>query len=104
MVAVAPFSSSSFPSALAIATPSGIRIGRVDDIRRVDVQAVALEDEEPRRIAYDPQTDTFGVICLRRDVDRQTGEQTSLGSIKVFENRTFKGERSHRVGFEGRYV
>ena len=89
---MAEFSSTSFPSALAIATPTTVRIGRADDLRRVDIQAVPLEDEEPRRIAHDPQTDTFGVVCLRRDVNRQTGEQTSQGSVKVFENRTFAGE------------
>lgn len=64
----------------------------MDDIRRVDIQAVPLEEEEPRRIAYDSRSDTFGVICLKRDVNRRSGEQTSSGSVKIFENSSFSGE------------
>lgn len=87
-----PFSSSAYPSSLALASPSGLRIGRIEDIQRVDIRAIPFDEDEPRKIAHDPKSRTFGVVCLRRDVNRVTGEQTSVGSVKVLDDQTFEGE------------
>ncbi|ORY81221.1 CPSF A subunit region-domain-containing protein [Leucosporidium creatinivorum] len=104
--AFVPFSSSSYPSALALASPNDLRIGRIEDIQRVDIRAIPLDEDEPRRIAHDPKTRTFGVVCLRRDVNRETGEQTSVGSVKVFDDQTFEvlADLSLQLNEEGQSI
>ena len=52
--AVVAFNSSAYPSSLALASPTELRIGRIEDIQRVDIRAIPLEEDEPRRIAHDP--------------------------------------------------
>ncbi|KAM0754809.1 DNA damage-binding protein 1b [Meredithblackwellia eburnea MCA 4105] len=89
-----PFDSSTYPTALALASPDGLRIGRIEEIQRVDIRTVPFEDDGPQRIAYDSSTSTYGVVCLARDIDRRTGEQTTRGSIKVIDSNTFE-ELSH---------
>lgn len=37
----------------------------------------------------------YGVACLRRDVNRVTGEQATLGSVKMFDDQSFEGALSN---------
>ncbi|KAK4702664.1 DNA damage-binding protein 1, partial [Phenoliferia sp. Uapishka_3] len=87
---VVPFDSTSFPSSLALASPAGLRIGRIEDIHRVDIRTVPFEEDGPQRIAYDASSSTYGVVCLRRDINRSTGEQTTQGSIKILDAESFE--------------
>lgn len=89
--AVVAFNSSAYPLSLALTTPTELRIGRIEDIQRVDIRAIPLEEDEPRRIAHDPVSKTYGVVCLRRDINRVTGEQSTVGSVKIFDDQSFKG-------------
>lgn len=86
-----PFSTALYPSALALISPTGLQIGRIRSIQHVDIRTIPLEEDEPRRIAHDPQSKTFGVVCARRDVNRVTGEQKVAGMIQILDDQTFKG-------------
>jgi hypothetical protein len=48
---MAPFNSESFPDCLALATPTTLTIGTVDEIQKLHVKTVPL-GEQPRRIAH----------------------------------------------------
>ncbi|KAL8286521.1 hypothetical protein RQP46_004538 [Phenoliferia psychrophenolica] len=87
---VVPFDSTAFPSSLALASPAGLRIGRIEDIQRVDIRTVPFEEDGPQRIAHDASSSTYGVVCLRRDINRSTGEQTTRGSLKIIDAESFE--------------
>ncbi|KAK4046170.1 hypothetical protein OIV83_006279 [Microbotryomycetes sp. JL201] len=72
------------PSCVAISDPTTVRIARLDDIRRMDVRTIPLDEEEPRRIAYSASLGVYAVLCLKRDVDRSSGRQTSDESVHFF--------------------
>lgn len=92
-MAVVPFDAAPlYEGCIAFASPDTLRIGKIQDIRRVDIRAVGLDEDEPRRIAHDSATKSFGVVCLRRDIDRKSGEQSTFGSFKIFDDQTFEGE------------
>lgn len=88
--AATQFSSAAFPSCLALATSSSLIIGRTDEIQSVGIRTIPLGEDEPRRIAYDARTDTFGVVCLRREIDRASGAQETTGSFKIVDGKTFE--------------
>lgn len=86
LVGVAPFDSGAFSGALALATASGIILGRLEAVQKVDIRAIPLDEDEPRKIAHDKDTSTYAVVCLRRDVDRQTGQLTHAGSVRFLDD------------------
>ena len=88
------FDSAAYPSSLALASPAGLRIGRIEDIQRVDIRTVPFEEDGPQRITHDASKSTYGVVCLRRDINRSTGEQTTQGSIKILDDESFEGART----------
>lgn len=81
--------SNSTGTALAVASPSLLRIGRIDAIQQIDIRTVPLEEDEPRRIAHDPKNRTFGVLCSRRDVDRSSGDRSTIASVRFLAEETF---------------
>ncbi|GAA5820215.1 hypothetical protein JCM10212_006784 [Sporobolomyces blumeae] len=83
---------------LAVASPTSLRLGRIDAIQQVDVRTVPLDEDEPRRIAHDADTRTFAVLCSRRDVDRSTGSQMTASSLKLFSEEAFTPRGSVAFG------
>ncbi|CEQ42082.1 SPOSA6832_03869, partial [Sporobolomyces salmonicolor] len=90
-LAIAPLSTPAYPSALAIASSTSLRLGRIDALQsqQLDIRTVPLDEDEPRRIAYDAENRTFCVLCSRRDVDRTTGETTTAGSVRLLSEENF---------------
>ena len=84
---------------MAIASSDSIRIGRVQMLQRVDIRAISLDEDEPRRIAHHAESHSFAVLCLRRDIDRRTGEQSSSSTVKIVDEHTFEGQ--HRLALAG---
>ncbi|KAM0790402.1 hypothetical protein ACM66B_003284 [Microbotryomycetes sp. NB124-2] len=80
------------PSCVAISDSDTVRIARLDDIRRMDVRTIPLDEEEPRRIAYSARLGVYAVLCMKRDVDRASGRQTSEESVLFFD------EEFERIG------
>ncbi|XP_071054441.1 DNA damage-binding protein 1 [Onthophagus taurus] len=61
-----------YPDSLALATDSSVTIGTIDEIQKLHIRTVSLQ-ESPRRIAYQEQSQTFGVLSVRMDIQDSTG-------------------------------
>ncbi|SCZ89850.1 BZ3500_MvSof-1268-A1-R1_Chr1-3g01617 [Microbotryum saponariae] len=90
ITAMVQLHSSLYPGAIAFASPSEVRLGRIESVQHVDIRPISLEEDEPRKIVHSVRARSFGVACLRRDVDRVTGRQTSSSSFKVLHDETFE--------------
>jgi len=67
-----PLNAEAYPDSLALATDSTITIGTIDEIQKLHIRTVPL-GETPRRISYQEETQTFGVITMRHDVHGKDG-------------------------------
>jgi len=61
-----PLNSEGYPDSLAIANDSTLTIGTIDEIQKLHIRTIPLQ-ESPRRIAYQESSQTFGVIAMRMD-------------------------------------
>jgi len=66
-----------YPSSLALLSAGTLRIGTMDSIQKLHIRSVQL-NETARRISYQAETQTFGVITFRIDVMTPTGELKPL--------------------------
>ena len=57
---MASFNSAAFPDSLAVAKEGGLMIGSIDEIQKLHIRSVYLE-EQPRRLAHQETTHTLGV-------------------------------------------
>ena len=62
-----PLNAEAYPDSLALATDSTVTIGTIDEIQKLHIRTIRLR-ETPRRITYQEQTQTFGVISMRHDI------------------------------------
>lgn len=70
--------SDGYPDSLALANDSTLLIGTIDEIQKLHIRTVPLH-ESPRRIAYQEDTQTFGVLSSRQDMyDSKTGTTTVM--------------------------
>lgn len=74
---------------LAVATTEGISLGQLDTIQQIDVKTVPLDEDEPRRIAYDEKRQLLGVVCSRHDVDRRTGQERTTSVVRLIRQEDF---------------
>ena len=51
---------------------STVTIGTIDEIQKLHIRTIPLR-ETPRRITYQEQTQTFGVITMRHDIQGKDG-------------------------------
>ena len=75
---MASFNSAAFPDSLAVAKEGGLMIGSIDEIQKLHIRSVYLE-EQPRRLAHQETTHTLGV-----SVSAGEGEQGCLLPDAVF--------------------
>nr|CAI5832421.1 unnamed protein product [Callosobruchus analis] len=61
-----------YPDSLALATDTSVTIGTIDEIQKLHIRTVPLQ-ESARRIAYQEQSQTFGVVTSRIDIQDSTG-------------------------------
>lgn len=71
-----------YPDSLALATDSSVTIGTIDEIQKLHIRTVPLQ-ESPRKIAYQEQTQTFGVLSMRMDIQDSTGLTPSRSSAST---------------------
>ncbi len=69
--------SRAYPDSLALLSAGVLRIGAMDSIQKLHIRSVQL-NETARRIAYQAETQSFGVITMRVDVVSSSGEQKPL--------------------------
>ncbi|KAJ3088710.1 DNA damage-binding protein 1a, partial [Quaeritorhiza haematococci] len=89
-----PFNIPSAPNALALATDEVLKIGSIDEIQKLHMVTIKL-GELPRRIAYQEQSRSFGVLTCKvvedeevsflKLIDDQTYEVLDTYSFKPFE-------------------
>ena len=66
-----------YPNCLALLSSGVLRIGPMDSIQKLHIRSVPL-NETVRRIAYQADTQSFGVITMRIDVMSASGELKPL--------------------------
>lgn len=69
--------SKAYPYSLALISGGLLRIGTIDNIQKLHIRTVQL-NETARRIAYQSETQTFGVVTFRIDLVTQKGELKPL--------------------------
>lgn len=69
-----PLNSEAYPKSLALASSTSLRIGTIDKIQKLHIRPVYL-GESPRRIAYQEETETFGVLTSRLDYMDNDGKK-----------------------------
>lgn len=67
---------------LALATDTSVTIGTIDEIQKLHIRTVPLQ-ESPRRIAYQEQSQTFGVLTVRTDIQDSTGLNPARSSAST---------------------
>ena len=67
----------SYSNSLALLSAGTLRIGTMDSIQKLHIRSVQL-NETARRISYQAETQTFGIITLRVDAMTATGESKPL--------------------------
>ena len=86
---VCPFNSEDFEDCLALASDNEMCIGTLDDIQKLHVHTVPL-NEQPRRIAHSEQYGAFAIVTNRFQVDESTnGEEIEMNYIRLMDDQTF---------------
>merc|ERR1719510_2076255 len=76
-----------YPDSLALATDTTVTIGTIDEIQKLHIRTIPL-GETPRRITYQEQTQTFGVVTLRHDIQGKDGLTPSRSSASTLTQST----------------
>src|SRR3569833_2866391 len=66
---VCPFDTEAFPEAIAIATETQLKLSQIGTERRTHVTRLEM-GETIRRITYSPSEKSFGLGCIRREIER----------------------------------
>ena len=77
-----PLNTDVYKDSLALATDTTVTIGTIDEIQKLHIRTVPL-GESPRRIGYQEETHTFGVITMRHDIQDKNGLQPSRASAST---------------------
>uniref|UniRef100_A0A4W3I875 DNA damage-binding protein 1 n=1 Tax=Callorhinchus milii TaxID=7868 RepID=A0A4W3I875_CALMI len=101
-----PLNSEGYPDSLALANNSTLTIGTIDEIQKLHIRTVPL-NESPKRICYQEASQCFGVVSSRVEVLDPSGGttvlrpsastqalSTSVSSSKLFPSSTSQHESS----------
>jgi DNA damage-binding protein 1 len=85
---VCPFHCEDFKDHLAISTEDELTIGTVDDIQKLHIRTIPLQ-EQPKRICHQPQTRVFAVVTMMAsDVELDNYEEVYY--LRVYDDQTFE--------------
>eukprot|EP00240_Pyramimonas_obovata_P000173 CAMPEP_0118957844 /NCGR_PEP_ID=MMETSP1169-20130426/62317_1 /TAXON_ID=36882 /ORGANISM="Pyramimonas obovata, Strain CCMP722" /LENGTH=1091 /DNA_ID=CAMNT_0006905945 /DNA_START=129 /DNA_END=3404 /DNA_ORIENTATION=- len=96
---MSPFNSASFPDSLAISVENNLTIGTIDEIQKLHIRTVML-GEQPRRIAHQEASRTFGLITLC-DMEGWS-EEPPCNALRLLDSQTF--ETLHRYQLDATEV
>ena len=86
---VCPFNTEDFEDCLALASEDEMCIGTLDEIQKLHVRTVPL-NEQPRRICHSEQYGAFAIVTNRFQVDESTnGEEIEMNYIRLMDEQTF---------------
>jgi len=89
---MSPFNSESFPDSLAISVENNLTIGTIDDIQKLHIRTVPL-GEQPRRIAHQDSTRTFGLVTIVEEAGGWS-DHKKANALRLLDSQTF--ETLHR--------
>ena len=90
-----PLNAEAYPDSLVLATDSTVTIGTIDEIQKLHIRTIPLK-ETPRRITYQEQTQTFGVITMRHDIH---GKFLQFDDFFPKKNKLIKKSRNENFPF-----
>lgn len=80
------FNSESFPESLALATEESLMIGTIDNIQKLHIRTVPL-NETPRRIAHQPSSNSLLVVTLNALMNSDSND---VGFCRLIDDQTFE--------------
>ncbi|KAI0335819.1 hypothetical protein GY45DRAFT_705258 [Cubamyces sp. BRFM 1775] len=89
MVKAATLNTAAFPSCLAIATSSALLIGNIRGVDKMQIRTIPLGMDNPRKMAYHPTQQVFGVACTRANPGRIGEDDAITGSFKLLDAHSF---------------
>jgi len=84
---VCHFNSEAYPGAIAIATPTELKLAVIGSERTTQLQTLPV-GETVRCLAYEPNAKVFGMGCIRRIMEG--GTEALLSSVKIADEVSFK--------------
>ena len=99
-----PLNTEAYKDSLALATDTTVTIGTIDEIQKLHIRSVPL-GESPRRICYQEDTSTFGVVSSRMDMYSKVGLQPCRPSastqvtIRLIFPRTQKNDFDLKISY-----
>lgn len=84
---VCGFDTEEFPDCLAIATESGLHLGAVDEIQKLHISTVPL-NEQPRRIAHMETARVFAVLTESTHID-ENGDETLEEFVRTIDDTRY---------------
>ena len=84
------FHSKAFPYAIAYLTESTLTFGTIDEIQKLHVESISV-GETPRRIAWQEETRSFGVVSIRSGSTELEAQEDDSFWFRVFDDSTFEG-------------
>lgn len=84
---VCPFNSEAYPGAVAVATPTELKLATIGTTRTTQLQTLPIK-ETISRLCYEPRAKVFGMGCVSRTME--SGQETLKSSIKIADEVSFK--------------
>lgn len=78
-----------FPSCQILATPSGLVIGQIRGVNKMQIRSIPMGCEGPRRIAYHPGLNVFGVSLVKSAPARVGEAELQESTFRVMDGITF---------------
>ncbi|KZP01372.1 hypothetical protein CALVIDRAFT_493016 [Calocera viscosa TUFC12733] len=79
-----------FPSSFIFASASNLLIGRVQEAQKIDIRTIPLGLDTPVRLSYHKGLRAYGVVCQRKELNRDTDRETYSSTFKLFDDITFE--------------
>jgi DNA damage-binding protein 1 len=79
------------PHALAFTANGELFFGTMDRTQKLHVVTHRLDHEYARRIAYQPSTQSFGIVTIHIDTNAN-GDVVESSWFKVLDDQTFEGK------------
>lgn len=88
---VCPFDSKAYPGAIAVASPTDLKLAMIDTTRTTQLQTLSI-GETVRCLAYEPKLKMFGMCTVGRvlEQDDEQPREVLTSSVKLADEVTFK--------------
>ncbi|EJU03243.1 hypothetical protein DACRYDRAFT_115454 [Dacryopinax primogenitus] len=79
-----------FPSSFIFASASTLLIGQIRESQKIDVRTISLGLDTPIRLTYHRGLRAYGVVCQRKELNREDDREIYSSSFKLFDDITFE--------------